>query len=175
MVPRGYDLYAPAEENPMTPKTLHAVRTLLILALAAPLLAHHSSAGAFDTQKSVATEGVITKLVWANPHSVLYLDVKDARGGTEAWILYGLPPNMLSRQGYTKETFKEGLRVAAIGNPARNSSALRLVGYVPEPTDSGKALHIMEVGEIRFADGQVASFGRGPAFDGRTFNERLKK
>jgi len=158
----------------MASRTRFAVRAFALLALAAPLLAHHASSATFDLQKTVTTEGVITRLLWANPHSAIYLDVKNAKGGSETWILYGLPPGMLSRQGYTKETFKEGLRVTAIGNPARDSSSLTISGHVLESPGQGRTFHVMEVGEIRFANGEVASFGRGPAFDGRLFRDRVK-
>jgi len=145
-----------------------------VLTVAIPLLAHHSSAGSFDLNTTVTVEGVITKVMLANPHSVIYLDVKNPNGGSETWILYGNPPNMLSRLGYTQSTFKEGLHVTAVGNPARDSSSLTIGGHVLDSPGKGKTPHVIEVGEVRFADGQVVSFGRGPTLNGGNAGQRVK-
>lgn len=158
----------------MTSRAAAAVCVLVLLTLAIPFLAHHSTAGTFDISKTVTVEGVITKVMVANPHSVMYLDAKNAKGASESWILYGNPPSMLTRLGYTSSTFKEGLHVTAIGNPARDSSTLNIAGHVLEAPANGKTLHVIEVGEVRFADGQVVSFGRGPSFSGVNAGPRPK-
>ena len=158
----------------MTSRLRGVVCALVLWTLAIPLLAHHSSAGAFDVHATVSVEGIIARVMLANPHSVMYLDAKNAKGGSETWILYGYPPGMLTRLGYSKSTFKEGLHVTAIGNPARDSSSLSIAGHVLDAPTHGKTVHVIEVGEVRFADGTVVSFGRGPAFDGGAKNPVLK-
>jgi hypothetical protein len=145
-----------------------------LLALAIPLSSHHSSAGSFDVNTTVTIEGVITKVMLANPHSAMYLDVKTSNGRPETWILYGNPPNALTRLGYSNSTFKEGIHVTAVGNPARDSSSLTIAGHILDSHGKGKTVHVIEVGEIRFADGQVVSFGRGPAFNSGIAGQRGK-
>ena len=36
--------------------------------------------------------GVVTKIDWRNPHTHLYLDVKDGQGKVVNWTLEGYPP-----------------------------------------------------------------------------------
>ena len=65
-----------------------ALFVLLILSLAAmavPVLAHHGTGISYDMKKEATVKGVITKFAWANPHSQLYFDVKDAKGNVEHW------------------------------------------------------------------------------------------
>ena len=44
------------------------------------LLAHHSAASAYDTDKKITLHGTVTKVEWKNPHVFYYLDVADASG-----------------------------------------------------------------------------------------------
>ena len=59
------------------------------LLAATPLVAHHSFARTFDSNKIVTLHGVITKVDWINPHAYLYIDVKDQRGNVENWNMQG--------------------------------------------------------------------------------------
>ena len=52
------------------------VLACLWLGRSAPL-AHHSFAAEFDVNKSVTLKGTVTTMKWVNPHSWLYIDVKD--------------------------------------------------------------------------------------------------
>jgi len=61
------------------------------------LLAHHSFTAEFDAGNPVELKGVITKLEWANPHSRVYVDVKDANGNVTNWTVELLSPNALMR------------------------------------------------------------------------------
>ena len=56
---------------------------VLQLALAAPVLAHHSAA-AFDTQQQVKTTGTIIAYRFANPHVYMTLQVKQDDGSIVA-------------------------------------------------------------------------------------------
>ena len=55
-----------------------AAALLAALVSAASLSAHHSFGVAFDATKTVTLTGVITKIAWTNPHTHVWLDVKDA-------------------------------------------------------------------------------------------------
>ena len=80
----------------------------LVLAAAAQLLAHHSFAAEFDANKRVILKGTVTKVDWRNPHIYVYLNVKDDRGVVTEWACEGGPPNVLLRQGWTRNAVQEG-------------------------------------------------------------------
>jgi hypothetical protein len=90
---------------------------------AASLLAHHSAATAYDTDKKIALRGTVTKLEWQNPHVFYYLDVVDASGTVTNWAIEASTPNQLYRRGWRKDDLKIGEAVTlADSSPARNGS-----------------------------------------------------
>jgi hypothetical protein len=103
-------------------------RTSWILAAAAcicaltawPARAHHSFAAAFDADKPVTVQGVITQAKLANPHSWIYLDVKDANGSVVNWGFEAQTPTALIRSGVKPEVFKVGSMVTIRGCHARD-------------------------------------------------------
>src|SRR5438132_218919 len=88
----------------------------------APAVAHHSFAAEFDGNKSVQLAGTVTKLEWTNPHIWVYLDVKDASGSAVKWQCEGGPPNMLTRNGWSKDSLKPGDQVTIEGWLAKDGS-----------------------------------------------------
>ena len=93
------------------------MKKLLILLLASlPLIAHHSFGAEYDADKPVTLTGVITKVDWSNPHSYLFLDVKDAKGNVANWKFEGYPPSVLYRTGWKREvTMKAGDSITVFG------------------------------------------------------------
>ena len=55
-----------------------------ILAAASTALAHHSFAAEFDAAKCSDITGVLTKVAYENPHSYVWVDVKNAAGKVES-------------------------------------------------------------------------------------------
>src|SRR5437588_13098192 len=100
-----------------------AVSMAGVLVLAAlPVLAHHSFSAEFDAGKRVTIKGVVTKLEWMNPHIYVYLDVKEESGAVTNWACEGGPPNVLMRNGWTRNTLKEGDQVTIEGALAKDGS-----------------------------------------------------
>jgi hypothetical protein len=86
--------------------------------------AHHSVAGVFDNTKRARLTGTITKIDWINPHTYLYLDVKDDAGNVTTWRLESLPTAMLRKAGLTGEMLMAGgTTVTADALLARDGSA----------------------------------------------------
>ncbi len=73
-----------------------------------PIEAHHSFAAEYDASKAIRITGLISKVEWTNPHSYLYIDVKDDKGNFVTWTCEGGAPNTLSRRGFRKNDIKIG-------------------------------------------------------------------
>ena len=68
------------------------VRTTLAIAcvgaalfLTTPVSAHHSMTVQFAVEQPITLRGIVTTLIWTNPHSWIYVDVKGADGRVESW------------------------------------------------------------------------------------------
>lgn len=92
---------------------------LLICSIAA--FAHHGTAGFYDKNKIVKVEGVVKEFRWRNPHSGLFLIVKDASGKELTYAIEMGSPAALSRSGYSRYTFKPGDAVVAEVYPSYGS------------------------------------------------------
>ena len=89
-----------------------------------PMEAHHSFAAEYDASKAIRITGVISKVEWTNPHSYLYIDVRDENGNLATWTCEGGAPNTLSRRGFTKNAIKIGDTVTIDGYGAKDGSRL---------------------------------------------------
>jgi hypothetical protein len=90
----------------------------MTLAVAPPLLAHHSAA-AYDTQKEVKVTGTVVQYRYANPHVYLTLQVKKDDGSTATMEVEAGAAAVLNGLGFTKDSIKSGEVVTIVGNPAR--------------------------------------------------------
>ena len=95
------------------------------LALGAlPAMAHHSFAAEYDEKKPVKVTGIVKKVEWTNPHSRMYVDVKDASGKVTVWNFEFGSPNHLFRAGWTRNTVKEGDQITVEAWQAKDGSHL---------------------------------------------------
>jgi hypothetical protein len=100
-----------------------------LLALAAvPLAAHHSFKSMYSEDKPVTLQGVVTKTEWVNPHTLFYLDVKDAGGKVTNWKVEVSAPNALVRAGVAKSEIQDGDQIAVEGFQAKDNSSLAIAG-----------------------------------------------
>ena len=86
-----------------------------------PTLGHHSFA-MFDRGHQIDLEGVVQEFRFANPHTFIYLAVKQDEGSTVTWSLEGQSPSLLAREGWTSRTLKPGdelrMRIAPLRSGA---------------------------------------------------------
>jgi hypothetical protein len=87
-----------------------------------PLLAHHAFSSEFDASKPVTVVGAVTKVEWTNPHIWIYLDAKDEKGGLARWQCEMGSPNTLQRQGWRRDSLKQGDQITIEGARAKDGS-----------------------------------------------------
>src|SRR5689334_25396698 len=103
----------------MTMNRRQALLALGGIAIAAPAIAHHSTA-MYDTANPRTVSGTVTRVEWTNPHAFLYLDVKDDKTGqVTKWEVELMSLNHLRSYGWTSKTVKVGDMVSATGSPAK--------------------------------------------------------
>jgi hypothetical protein len=93
-----------------------------VLLAALPTLAHHSFAAQYDAKSRFTMTGTIAKIDWINPHSYIYLDVKDENGKVTQWSIEGYPPNTLIRTGVKRAMLKAGDTITIEGCRARDGA-----------------------------------------------------
>ncbi len=104
-----------------------------MLSCAFPLLAHHSFAAEFDSEKTVTLQGVVSKVDWINPHIFVYVDVKDNTGKITTWELQSLPPLFFRGSGLTKDVLLSNKQqVTVTANPAKDGT--RAYGFMTKLT-----------------------------------------
>ena len=84
-----------------------------------PAAAHHASAPFYDNSKSVEATGVVTRFVFRNPHSFLYVDAPGENGETIAWEIEMGAAVSMSRRGWNPDTIKAGDTIKVVGQPSR--------------------------------------------------------
>ena len=83
--------------------------------------AHHGMT-TYDLQRRITMKGTVTRFDFANPHVLLYFDVKDVKGTVVPWVGETGSPNMMRRGGWNKNTLKPGDQITVSGQPAKNGS-----------------------------------------------------
>jgi hypothetical protein len=95
------------------------------LIVSAPLAAHHGETN-YDTTKMVTVKAAtVTDFEFINPHTQIYLDVKNESGEIEKWTCEARSPAMLVRSGgWDKTTLKAGDVITAVGFQAKNGTKI---------------------------------------------------
>jgi len=88
--------------------------------------------------------GVVTDFRFANPHGLVFFDVKKDDGEVEKWRAETNSPSLLQRRGWSRSSIKAGDKVTIVGWPARDGSPF------------------MRIDKVVFSDGRELS-SRGPS------------
>ena len=117
-------------------------RSLLLIVItfgiAQSARAHHAFAADYEAGKEGVVEGVITEVMYKNPHARYYLEVVNEDGGTELWDLQTMNLMMLGRVGWTRDTIQVGDRVKVEGILGRNNTKRMSINIVT--TEDGRVI-----------------------------------
>lgn len=137
-------------------RPLFAVAAAAALLALKPALAHHSFAAAFDENRPLNLQGVVTRVELVNPHSWIWMDVTNEDGTVTNWGMEGGPPVNLFRNGLTKDSLPVGSEIRIFGYQAK-SGENKGVGVFFEYLDGRK---IFMGGSAPGADGNPAPGAR---------------
>jgi hypothetical protein len=91
----------------------------IVMAGGVTATAHHSFAP-FDMAMEKTISGTVSRFEWTNPHSWIWVDVPNGKGGVDSWAIEGMSPNYLARRGWSKTTLKPGDKVTIAVRPLRS-------------------------------------------------------
>jgi hypothetical protein len=98
---------------------------MLLLAVAAPVSAHHSPA-AYDMNRTMSAPATVKEFRWGAPHSSAVFLIKGANGKPEEVVMVSSTPATFMKQGFKPRDFKVGDKVEVTWHPAKNGSGGQL-------------------------------------------------
>jgi len=108
---------------------------LIIVGLSMPVFGHHSTS-MFNMGKPTTIEATVKDFEWTNPHCYLHVDVTNAEGKPEEWVVEIHSTAIMLRRGYTRDFFKPGEKVTLVGGSMKDGThMMRLLrGNKPDGT-----------------------------------------
>jgi hypothetical protein len=112
---------------------------IFAISMSVPVSAHHSH-GQYDLRSWHTMEGVVKAVQWINPHSVVYVDIKDDKGQVRTWALEATSPSGIINNGVKREDLKAGDPVTVRFHLLRDGApGGGLLGYItPKHGDAAR-------------------------------------
>lgn len=82
-------------------------------------VAHHGFAD-YDMTRHLTVTGKVRAFQWTNPHTWLWLDVPNGKGGVTLYAFEGMSPNYLGRRGWTRHSLKPGDKITVTFFPFKD-------------------------------------------------------
>jgi hypothetical protein len=129
-----------------------------VFAICLPLFAHHGNA-AYEANLTEVKNATVTKVLWANPHTLILFDAPNDKGETIHWNAEMGSPSALANVGWTKVSLTPGDKITVFIHQAKTKNPVGRIQYMiladgSKLTDSGGA------GEGGY-DGEGGGRGRG--------------
>lgn len=103
---------------------------MLMAVLTRPASAHHSH-GNYDLTTWTEMQGTVKQIVLINPHSIVYLDAKDAKSGELiTWSVEATNPKGIFANGVKAGDVKEGDTIKVRCHLLRDGGRACLLGFV---------------------------------------------
>ncbi|HTQ99000.1 MAG TPA: DUF6152 family protein [Candidatus Acidoferrum sp.] len=109
-----------------------AIAVAALLAAAPAVQAHHSFS-MFDRDTQQVITGTVARWAFNNPHSWLYINVKNADGSDTLWSFEGASPTQLIGRGITGNTVKPGDTVTMMYCPLADKRPGGAIGWIKIP------------------------------------------
>jgi hypothetical protein len=90
--------------------------------------AHHSFA-MFERNEETVKTGTVVRWAFNNPHSALYLNLRNDDGTLTLWSFEGSAPTALIQRGITGSTFEPGDEVTLMFCPLRDGRTGGAIGW----------------------------------------------
>src|SRR5215469_1813133 len=104
--------------------------TVAFLAICSSGSAHHGAA-AYDMSKPLVMKGaVVTRYIWANPHTLIFFDAKDDKGATTHWSVELGSPSAIALIGWNRSSLKPGDVVTVYMFAAKNGNPVGRINKI---------------------------------------------
>jgi Family of unknown function (DUF6152) len=114
----------------MRSKLMSFVLVIAFLTICVPVFAHHGAA-AYDMSKPLVMKGaVVTKYLWANPHTLVFFDAKDDKGSTTHWSVELGSPSAIALTGWNRVSLKAGDVITVYMFPAKNGNPVGRINKI---------------------------------------------
>ncbi len=100
-----------------------------LLAVSTPAFAHHGNA-AYEGTVTVLKDATVTKLTWANPHTIVQFDVKNDKGEVEHWSAELGSPSALGLIGWNKTSVMPGDVITVYIHQAKTKNPVGRIEHI---------------------------------------------
>jgi hypothetical protein len=114
-----------------------ALCAALVMSLAASLCAHHSVLR-FDSAHALTLHGLVTEVLWNNPHTYIAMHVDSGARRGQRWVIESESPLALQRLGWTRTSVRAGDAILTVGAADRKGE--RIMRCQTVSVDRGRSL-----------------------------------
>ena len=127
----------------MKRKVVALLFVAVVFAVCLPLFAHHGNA-AYQSNLTEVKNATVTKVLWANPHTLILFDAPNDKGEMVHWNAEMGSPSALANVGWTKVSLTPGDKVTIFIHQAKTKNPVGRIQYLlladgSKLTDSGGA------------------------------------
>ena len=102
----------------------------IFLTICTPIFAHHGAA-AYDMSKPLEMKGaVVTRYLWANPHTLIFFDYKDDKGNTTHYSVELGSPSAIALMGWNRTSLKPGDIITVYMFAAKNGNPVGRINKI---------------------------------------------
>jgi hypothetical protein len=130
----------------------HLILTLALgLFLVTSASAHHNWAAVYNVEGDLEIEGVVSEVVWRNPHVVMYFTVDQGTPNEKVYSSASNSVAALARMGVTKELVAVGTKVRLAGYPSRTKEDDFFMNHMLL-IDEGREIVFLRTAEARWPE-----------------------